>query len=43
MKVSVSSGKKSIMPRPGNEPTGMVSTMKTIFSFGNRISRLESE
>src|SRR5262249_29470842 len=43
MKASVSSGKKSIMPRPGNEPTGMVSTIKTIFSFGSRITRLESE
>ena len=30
-------------PRPGNEPTGMVSTTKTIFSFGSRITSVESE
>ena len=30
-------------PRPGTDPTGMVSTMKTIFSFGNRITSVELE
>ena len=30
-------------PRPGNAPTGIVSTMNTIFSFGSRITSVESE
>ena len=30
-------------PRPGNAPTGIVSTMNTIFSFGRRITSVESE
>jgi hypothetical protein len=33
----------SMKPRPGNDPTGIVSTTKTIFSFGNRITKFESE
>ena len=28
-------------PRPGNAPTGMVSTMKMSFSFGSHIASVE--
>ena len=31
------------MPRPGTVPTGIESTTNKIFSFGKRITRVESE
>ena len=31
------------MPRPGTEPTGTVSTVKMIFSFGRRMTIVLSE
>src|SRR5262249_22735703 len=43
MKSSASSGYMSMKPRPGTCPTGIVSTMNTIFSRGSRITIFESE